>query len=33
MITMVTTWPDVMVVAIYLAALCFVMWVVNRPSK
>jgi hypothetical protein len=33
MITMVTSWPDVLVVGINLAALCFIVWIINRPTK
>jgi hypothetical protein len=28
-----TTWQDVLIVAINIAGLCFLVWCVTRPSK
>lgn len=33
MTTLVTSWQEVIVVALNLGALCFVLWCINRPSK
>lgn len=28
-----TTWPDVLTVAINVAGLCFILWLIMRPRK